>query len=260
MEINKNHQNAIKVVFEFLKTLDDYYICDFYGGTKDNAIPTNAEIIISTDESIDSLNKKSEEFISMIDLEDFDKDLKLVFEQVDEQKCLDKKTTENLTDLIRELNSGVISYIEGLDETVETSCNLAIVNSLDDKFEIIISSRSSNHDKLLELREDIILKAKKHDATAFDYNYYPTWEFNEKSELMEVAKKAFQKINDREIYVKVIHAGLECGVFAEKYKNIECISIGPTMYDVHTTKERLDVESLDTFIKFYNEILNMLTN
>ncbi|MFR9275261.1 beta-Ala-His dipeptidase [Finegoldia magna] len=260
MEINKNHQNAIKVVFEFLKTLDDYYICDFYGGTKDNAIPTNAEVVISTDESIDSLNKKSEEFISKIDLEDFDKDLKLVFEQVDEQKCLDKKTTENLTDLIIELNSGVISYIEGLDETVETSCNLAIVNSLDDKFEIIISSRSSNHDKLLELREDIILKAKKHDATAFDYNYYPTWEFNEKSELMEVAKKAFQKINDREIDVKVIHAGLECGVFAEKYKNIECISIGPTMYDVHTTKERLDVESLDRFIKFYNEILDMLTN
>ena len=260
MEIDKNHQNAIKVVFEFLKSLDDYYICDFYGGTKDNAIPTNAEIIISTDESIDSLNKKSEEFISKIDLEDFDKDLKLVFEQVDEQKCLDKKTTENLTDLIIELNSGAISYIEGLDETVETSCNLAIVNSLDDKFEIIISSRSSNHDKLLELREDIILKAKKHDATAFDYNYYPTWEFNEKSELMEVAKKAFQKINDREIYVKVIHAGLECGVFAEKYKNIDCISIGPTMYDVHTTKERLDIESLDRFIKFYNEILNMLTN
>ena len=260
MEIDKNHQNAIKVVFEFLKTLDDYYICDFYGGTKDNAIPTNVEIVISTDESIDSLNKKSEEFISKIDLEDFDKDLKLVFEQVDEQKCLDKKTTENLTDLIIELNSGAISYIEGLDETVETSCNLAIVNSLDDKFEIIISSRSSNHDKLLELREDIILKAKKHDATAFDYNYYPTWEFNEKSELMEVAKKAFQKINDREIYVKVIHAGLECGVFAEKYKNIDCISIGPTMYDVHTTKERLDIESLDRFIKFYNEIMNMLTN
>ena len=260
MEIDKNHQNAIKVVFEFLKTLDDYYICDFYGGTKDNAIPTNAEIVISTDESIDSLNKKSEEFISKIDLEDFDKDLKLVFEQVDEQKCLDKKTTEYLCDLIIELNSGAISYIEGLDETVETSCNLAIVNSLDDKFEIIISSRSSNHDKLLELREDIILKAKKHDATAFDYNYYPTWEFNEKSLLMEVAKKAFQKINDREIDVKVIHAGLECGVFAEKYKNIDCISIGPTMYDVHTTKERLDVESLDRFIKFYNEILNMLTN
>lgn len=260
MEINKNHQNAIKVVFEFLKTLDDYYICDFYGGTKDNAIPTNAEIVISTDESIDSLNKKSEEFISKIDLEDFDKDLKLVFEQVDEQKCLDKKTTENLTDLIIELNSGVISYIEGLDETVETSCNLAIVNSLDDKFEIIISSRSSNHDKLLKLREDIVSKANKYNATAFDYNYYPTWEFNEKSLLMEVAKKAFQKINDREIDVKVIHAGLECGVFAEKYKNIDCISIGPTMYDVHTTKERLDVESLDRFIKFYNEILNMLTN
>lgn len=260
MEIDKNHQNAIKVVFEFLKTLDDYYICDFYGGTKDNAIPTNAEIIISTDESTNSLNKKSEEFISKIDLEDFDKDLKLVIEKVNEQKCLDKKTTENLTDLIIELNSGAISYIEGLDETVETSCNLAIVNSLDDKFEIIISSRSSNHDKLLELREDIILKAKKHDATVFDYNYYPTWEFNEKSILMEVAKKAFQKINDREIDVKVIHAGLECGVFAEKYKNIDCISIGPTMYDVHTTKERLDIESLDRFIKFYNEILNMLTN
>ncbi|MSB16947.1 beta-Ala-His dipeptidase [Finegoldia magna] len=260
MEIDKNHQNAIKVVFEFLKTLDDYYICDFYGGTKDNAIPTNAEIVISTDESIDSLNKKSEEFISKIDLEDFDKDLKLVFEQVDEQKCLDKKTTENLTDLIIELNSGAISYIEGLDETVETSCNLAIVNSLDDKFEIIISSRSSNHDKLLKLREDIVSKANKYNATAFDYNYYPTWEFNEKSLLMEVAKKAFQKINDREIDVKVIHAGLECGVFAEKYKNIDCISIGPTMYDVHTTKERLDVESLDRFIKFYNEILNMLTN
>lgn len=52
MEIDKNHQNAIKVVFEFLKSLDDYYICDFKGGTKDNAIPTNAELILSTDESI----------------------------------------------------------------------------------------------------------------------------------------------------------------------------------------------------------------
>lgn len=260
MEIDKNHKNAIKVVFEFLKSLDDYYICDFKGGTKDNAIPTNAELILSTDESIDSLRRKSEEFISKVDLEDFDKDLKLVIEQVNAHKCLDKKTTENLSDIIGELNSGVISYIEGLDETVETSCNLAIVNSLDDKFEIILSTRSSNHDKLVALREDIVSKANKHNATAFDYNYYPTWEFNEKSELMEVAKKAFSKVNDKEVDVKVIHAGLECGVFAEKYKEIDCISIGPTMYDVHTTKERLDIESLERFIKFYNEILNILTN
>ena len=260
MEIDKNHQNAIKVVFEFLKSLDNYYICDFKGGTKDNAIPTNAELILSTDESIDSLRRKSEEFISKIDLEDFDKELKLVIEQVNAQKCLDKRTTENLSDIIGELNSGVISYIDGLDETVETSCNLAIVNSFDDKFEIILSTRSSNHDKLVALREDIVSKAKKHNATAFDYNYYPTWEFNEKSELMEVAKKAFSKVNDKEVDVKVIHAGLECGVFAEKYKKIDCISIGPTMYDVHTTKERLDIESLERFIKFYNVILNMLTN
>lgn len=260
MEIDKNHQNAIKVVFEFLKSLDDYYICDFKGGTKDNAIPTNAELILSTDESIDSLRRKSEEFISKVDLEDFDKDLKLLFEQVNAQKCLDKRTTENLSDIIGELNSGVISYIEGLDETVETSCNLAIVNSFDDKFEIILSTRSSNHDKLIELREDIFSKANKFNAIAFDYNYYPTWEFNEKSELMEVAKKAFLKVNDKEVDVKVIHAGLECGVFAEKYKKIDCISIGPTMYDVHTTKEKLDIESLERFIKFYNEILNMLTN
>ena len=260
MEIDKNHQNAIKVVFEFLKSLDDHYICDFKGGTKDNAIPTNAELILSTDESIDSLRRKSEEFISKIDLEDFDKELKLVIEQVNAQECLDKRTTDNLSNLVEELNPGVISYIEGLDETVETSCNLAIVNSLDDKFEIILSTRSSNHDKLLSLRENIVSKANKFNAIAFDYNYYPTWEFNEKSELMEVAKKAFSKVNDKEIDVKVIHAGLECGVFAEKYKNIDCISIGPTMYDVHTTKERLDIESLERFINFYNEILNMLTN
>ncbi|MDU8954259.1 MAG: M20/M25/M40 family metallo-hydrolase, partial [Streptococcus sp.] len=162
--------------------------------------------------------------------------------------------------LIGELNSGVISYIEGLDETVETSCNLAIVNSLENKFEIILSTRSSNQDKLVDLRKDIISKANKHNATAFDYNYYPTWEFNEKSELMEVAKKAFSKVNDKEVDVKVIHAGLECGVFAEKYKKIDCISIGPTMYDVHTTKERLNVISLERFIKFYSEILDMLTD
>ncbi|MDU1833149.1 MAG: M20/M25/M40 family metallo-hydrolase, partial [Finegoldia magna] len=219
-----------------------------------------AEIIISTNESIDSLNKKSEEFISKIKLEDFDKDLSILIEDVSTKKCLDKNTTENLSDLILELKSGVISYIEGLDETVETSCNLAIVNSLDDKFEIILSTRSSNHDKLLELRKDIISKANRIGATAFDYNYYPTWEFNENSDLMEVAKKAFYKLNDKEIEVKVIHAGLECGVFAEKYKNIDCISIGPTMHDVHTTKERLDIGSLERFIKFYSEILDMLTD
>lgn len=260
MEIDKNHQNAIKIIFQYLKSLDEYFVCDFKAGTKDNAIPTNAEIIISTNESIDSLNKKSEEFISKIKLEDFDKDLSILIEDVSTKKCLDKNTTENLSDLILELKSGVISYIEGLDETVETSCNLAIVNSLDDKFEIILSTRSSNHDKLLELRKDIISKANRIGATAFDYNYYPTWEFNENSDLMEVAKKAFYKLNDKEIEVKVIHAGLECGVFAEKYKNIDCISIGPTMHDVHTTKERLDIGSLERFIKFYSEILDMLTD
>ncbi|MDU4671248.1 MAG: beta-Ala-His dipeptidase [Finegoldia magna] len=260
MEIDKNHQNAIKIVLEYLKSLDEFFICDFKAGTKDNAIPTNAEIIISTDESINSLNQKSEEFISKIELEDFDKDLRLLIEDVSPKKCLDKNTTENLSNLIGELNSGVISYIEGLDETVETSCNLAIVNSLENKFEIILSTRSSNQDKLVDLRKDIISKANKHNATAFDYNYYPTWEFNEKSELMEVAKKAFSKVNDKEVDVKVIHAGLECGVFAEKYKKIDCISIGPTMYDVHTTKERLNVISLERFIKFYSEILDMLTD
>ena len=259
MEIDKNHQNAIKVVFEFIDKLNDFYICDVEAGTKDNAIPTNAYVIISTDEDSDSIIAKAEDFISKLSLEDFDKNLKLIVKKTKAQKCLDQKTTEDFVDLVLNLKTGVVAYIEGLDNVVQTSSNLAIVNSTEDNFEVILSTRSSDHDELKNLREGIKTVSSRCGFKAYDYNYYPTWEFKKNSKLMEIAKQAYRKATNSEIEVKVIHAGLECGVFSEKHKHIDCISIGPTIYDVHTTKERLDVKSLERFINFYEEMINMLT-
>ncbi len=260
MEIDKNHQNAIKILFDYFDMLDDFYICDCTAGTKDNAIPTNAKAIISSDELLEDLNLKAEKYISNIKLEEFDKDLNFEIKECDPQKCMDQNSSQKLKSIIKNTHTGVVSYVKGLDDVVQTSNNLAIIESNDEKLTIISSYRSSDMDELKKLRDDIKSKALEQNCKAYEYNFYPAWEFNENSKLMEIAKKVYREKYNREIEVKVIHAGLECGIFSEKYKNLDCISIGPNIYDVHTTKERLDIKSTERFVEFYKSIIKQLTD
>ena len=91
------------------------------------------------------------------------------------------------------------------------------------------------------------------ECTTFDK--YPSWEFNNNSTLQGLFKEVYEKETGETLKVEAIHAGLECGVFASKIKDFDCISIGPTMFDVHTVKERLSVSSTERTFKILLKVL-----
>ena len=97
--------------------------------------------------------------------------------------------------------------------------------------------------------------AKTVNAKAETSGFYPPWEFKENSSLRELYKKCYKEQNGSEIKVEAIHAGLECAVFSSTIKDLDCISVGPNMFDVHTPKEKLSVSSA---ISTFNLLLKVL--
>ena len=119
------------------------------------------------------------------------------------------------------------------------------------------SLRSSKKTALKFLEKRLFAFYNKLNASCEISGIYPPWEYNQNSVMLSLYKKAFKAHFNKEPKVEAIHAGLECGVFADKIKNFDAISIGPQMYDVHTTDERLSVSSVEGV---YTILLKILAN
>ncbi|MBQ7076111.1 MAG: M20/M25/M40 family metallo-hydrolase, partial [Clostridia bacterium] len=88
--------------------------------------------------------------------------------------------------------------------------------------------------------------------------FYPPWEFKENSELQEICDRVYEKMFGNKPRVEAIHAGLECGIFSAKIKDLDCISIGPDMYDIHSVNERLSISSTKKLFEYLVEIMKNL--
>ena len=130
--------------------------------------------------------------------------------------------------------------IEGL---VETSLNLGILKTENDKITMISALRSNKQTALWYLEEKLKAFAEMIEFDVKTYGHYPPWEYKENSELQELYKKCFKEKFGYEPTVEAIHAGLECGTLSAKIENLDAISIGPELLDVHTTKEKLKISS-----------------
>ena len=256
VEIDKNFGNMIKVIGEFLSILKEksqLRIGKFNSGTVHNAIPRSGEIEISIEDSpAENLETTIKETINRF--KDLDGDLEIKYESTDSEKVWSKDLTFDFINLISSLPTGVNSYVQN-ENIVESSSNLAIAKEKEDEIYIEVSIRSSNESE----KENIINKSTN-ICKENNFNYkldsgYPTWEYKKESKLREIAKNVYKELFNKEMEVLIIHAGLECGAISSKYPNMDIISIGSNIHDIHTPKERLDVDSLERTYKF---ILNIL--
>ena len=119
----------------------------------------------------------------------------------------------------------------------------------------IFALRSNKETSLKALSDEIITIGKKLDAQTQADGFYPPWEYNENSPLRELYKKCYYDQNGKEIKVEAIHAGLECAVFSANMQNLDCISVGPNLFDVHTVNEKLSISST---ISTFNLLLKVL--
>ena len=265
MEIHKARGNSNKIINEVLKSIReivDLKLISIEGGTKDNAIPRSSTVHIGIKSSelslfMDEFDKVKDNIIQR--KKEKEPNIDIIIEKTEEvSNCISSDALNSLILLIESLPTGVFTMIPGDEDIVESSSNLAIVNTEKDKITIQISTRSSSEKTLLELREKIIAQVKKTNGKYTVGNSYPHWEYNPKSELRDVALKVYKKMFNKDMETTVIHAGLECGVLAEKYPNLDIISVGPDMEDVHTPQEKVSISSIKRVYDYLVELLKEL--
>lgn len=255
VEIDKGRRNAIKALAEGIALVPDASIVNMAGGNADNAIPRSAECTFIAEGDIASV--------------DFEGKLKEIFGEIENEmtvtleSCegdflgLDRDSSAKAISLIRECPSGVIRMMADIEGLVETSLNLGILSMGDETVEISFSVRSAvgaEKEKLAERLEEI---ATAHGASFGRYGEYPAWEYRRDSHLRDTMCQVYRDMYGKEPVVMTIHAGLECGIFSDKMAGLDCVSIGPDNYDIHTTEERLSISST---VRVWEYLLEVLKN
>lgn len=261
MEIDSLRANSIKVMNQVLRKINEKVklnIHVFEAGTKHNAIPNTAKVIISLmDEDSINFNESIRESFQEVK-ENYLKqepDIDFVLKPADCQfQPLTNESRDRLFSIMELLPHGV--YSMNLENTQPvTSDNLAILKSQEDSFEITLSIRSSEEDLMDELSDKIQQIAKMFKGNIEFTDGYPAWEYRENSELQSIFLEEYQALNQEDAEIYAIHAGLECGMFAKKNPSLDMVSFGPDIEGAHTTKEKVNIDSV---LRSYQLLLNIL--
>lgn len=259
VEIHKERENANKIMQDLVKTLNSRVsisLVEISGGTKDNAIPVDAEIVIASKNEIFSEIKEVSEEIKA-KYQKIEKNIKICYEELDKKvdKAFTQETLKTYLEVVETLPTGVNTWMKEYPTIVESSSNLAIIRTDEEGIKIISSLRSSNTEVLEKLKEKFVAILDKNGCKYHFSNGYPEWQFKKESFLRDKALEVFKEMYNKEMKVEVIHAGLECGAISKKYPNIDFISIGPDIRDVHTPLEYLDIPSTE---RVYNYLIKLL--
>ena len=267
VEIHKNRGNANVLVGYVLQELSkkvNIKILSLEGGTKDNAIPREAKATILLTENDVSYYEESIKEIEKAIQEKFketDKGVRIVSKDVSvkpERKALSQVSASNIIKLLNTVPNGVQAMSRQLEGLVETSLNLGIIVLKEEEFSATFSLRSSVVSEKEKLRDKV---AGILDSLGGSYVFsgdYPAWEYKEDSKLRDTFVEVYEKMYGKKPVVLSIHAGLECGILADKIEDLDSVSFGPDMEDIHTTEEKLSISSTKRVWEFLLELLKSL--
>jgi dipeptidase D len=264
-DIHLGRANANKVLGRVLSEIKTpFYLSSVEGGNKDNAIPREAfAVICAKGDDREALERE----IALIEtdlkaeLETFEPSL---FVRVTEIKgsftdfVFDSDSEKAIVRLLLDLPFGVYRFSEELEGVVETSNNVGVVKVGDGEVIFSCSVRSLAASRKEEMCNKIVAVGEALGAECEVSGGYPGWEYNPVSPLREVFKKVYLERYGKEAAVTSIHAGLECGIFADKMLGIDMISIGPDLFDLHTPDERACIASVERVYGYLIEVLGRL--
>ena len=262
-EIHKNRANANKVMGEFMSRITKLMplcLTSFSGGSKDNAIPQSCQAtVVAMGIGIDRINAIAEELQAEIREKYDEPDANVQAFDVDALggNSLTTEDTARVIALLCAMPNGVQKYSADIPGLVQTSLNLGIAK-LGDRFTATFSVRSSVNQEKQELLEKLRTLADFHEGAFSQMGEYPAWEYRKDSPLRDAMVRIYRDMFGKEPRVLAIHAGLECGLLGEKLPGLDCVSIGPQMHDIHTTREKLDIASTRRTWEFLLEVLKNL--
>ena len=264
-DINKKRANAIKILTRFLykeQEKMDLHLASFNSGKLHNAIPRDGVIVfavpaseketIRVDWNVFTANVEEEYHVS-------DTTMEFNLESAEATAVIAKGVSHRFILAMQAVDNGVFAMCqdEALAYMVETSNNVASVATSDNEINIVTSQRSNVMSNLENETNTVKAAFELAGAEVKMSDGYPAWKMNPDSKLTKVAVESYKKLFGKEPIVKGIHAGLECGLFSERYPNLDMVSFGPTLRDVHTPDERLYIPTVQMV---WDHLLDILKN
>ena len=263
VEIHKNRTNANKVMGELLsrvQKLMPFCITKLQGGAKDNAIPRACTVnLVLLGMQAERINEICEELQNEIRTQFEEPEAIIRGDNVDALggNALTSECTAKVIALLNAAPNGVQTWSEDITGLVQTSLNLGVV-TLDEELTLTFAVRSSVNQEKRDLLHKLEELAKFYGGSYSEMGDYPAWEYKKDSRLRDTMVRIFKEMFGKDPEVVAIHAGLECGLLSEKLPGLDCVSIGPDMHDIHTSREKLEIESTRRTWEFLLEILKNL--
>lgn len=261
MEIVKQRANAVKLLGRILDKISSEHqimLASICGGAKHNAIAREASaVIVCQDLNLSKLSKIAEEMSDIFRNEYSKEDPGIVIEVKPSkaERNMSKDDTRMLIDYITVVPDGVQTVSREIEGLVVSSLNLGVLETKDDEIVFTHSIRSS----VRSLRDEIALRVQ-HIARLCGgrinlCDSYPEWQYNPDSKVRDIAIKTYKDLWGKEPAIAAIHAGLECGLLKEKLGELDMLSFGPNLYDVHTPNEHMSISSVERTYKFLKALL-----
>ena len=264
-DIEKKRANAIKLMARFLYMQQeklDLRLAQWNSGKMHNAIPRDGKIVFAVPaDRKEQVRADWNVFTSEVEDEFHVTDKNMVWnmESAEAQTVMPKTVSVGLIRAVQAMDNGVLAMCqdEALASMVETSSNVASVQSSEGEVVVVTSQRSNVMSNLRNMADSVKAVFQLAGADVVQNDGYPAWKMNPDSKLVKVTVDAYRKLFGKEPQVKGIHAGLECGLFSEKYPHLDMVSFGPTLRCVHTPDERL---SIPTVQMVWDHLLEILKN
>jgi dipeptidase D len=264
-DINKKRGNAIKILSRFLYQTQERYglrLVSFNGGKLHNAIPRDGAVIFGVAHDVKE-NVKADWNIFATQIEEeyhvTEKSMQFSMESTEAAPVMDLATSTKLIQAMQAVDNGVFAMCqdEALAWMVETSNNVASVETRDNVVIIVASQRSNVMSALDNQAATIKAVFQLAGAEVVQGDGYPAWKMNPNSALTSLVVETYKKLFNKEPKVLGIHAGLECGLFSEKYPHLDMVSFGPTLRGVHSPDERLLIPTVQMV---WDHLLEILKN
>ncbi len=262
-DIHLNRGNANKIMGEFMSRIQKLMplcLTSLSGGAKDNAIPRSCQAtLVAMGINLERINTIAEQLQAEVREQYNEPEATVQAFDVDALggNSLSTESTAKVISLLCSAPNSVQTWSKDIEGLVQTSLNMGVVK-LGDRLNVTLSVRSSVNTEKQELLEQLKKLAEMFGASYVEAGAYPAWEYKKESHLRDVMVSTYKEMFGKDAKVEAIHAGLECGLFTEKLPGLDCVSIGPQMHDIHTSRERLEIASTQRTWEFLLAVLKNL--
>lgn len=264
-DINKKFANGIKLLARFIYLINEKYgvrLVSFNSGRMHNAIPRDGVVVfavpaqykenVSVDLNVFTKEVEDEFHVT-------ENDIHFSLESTDKAPVVKEPVNTKFIQALQAVDNGVMAMCqdEALAWMVETSSNVASVATTDNEITVVASQRSNVMSNLTNMGNTIKALFQLAGAEVTQGDQYPAWQMKQDSKLTEIVAETYRKLFNKEPQIIGIHAGLECGLFSEKYPNLDMVSMGPTLRGVHSPDERLLIPTVQVV---WDHLLEIMKN